>query len=329
MQQDAFQFNLKQGNQETLIKGLTSCKCRLSSLSSWLKQSRLLQQRRSTHKHAVKSSTTSGRRPPLSPVDLQKDMLWFCYSLTNSVCCFQGWSQKNNNQKNPKHCPAFSLHRHSCSPLTQWWYQCCSALSRLPEMICRFYWLHLKIFTGCCSTTNPGLTCRLADPLRLFTHKRATGFCSMWIRTGSTVRRRPLSCRHSEEFCCREKLNFNKCSVTSRREQKLKRSVVVDHSQPVQHHCWTEQNLHGTLRKVLQKGIQGSGRKTTSHCVSKVAAWENNRPITAESKYLSEEETGLNTSRAEPGQNNAERQNHWPHTSIHRQYCVMTAGIVW
>lgn len=151
----------------------------------------------------------------------------------------------------------------------------------------------------------------------------------MWIRTGSTVRRRPLSCRHSEEFCCREKLNFNKCSLTSRREQKLKRSVVADHSQPVQHHCWTEQNLHGTLRKVLQKGIQGSGRKTTSHCVSKVAAWENNRPITAESKYLSEEETGLNTSRAEPGQNNAERQNHWPHTSIHRQYCVMTAGIVW
>lgn len=151
----------------------------------------------------------------------------------------------------------------------------------------------------------------------------------MWIRTGSTVRRRPLSCRHSEEFCCREKLNFNKCSLTSRREQKLKRSVVADHSQPVQHHCWTEQNLHGTLRKVLQKGIQGSGRKTTSHCVSKVAAWENNRPITAESKYLSEEETGLNTSRAEPDQNNAERQNHWPHTSIHRQYCVMTAGIVW
>lgn len=260
-------------------------------------------------------------------------MLWFCYSLTNSVCCFQGWSQKTTTKKNPKHCPAFSLHRHSCSPLTQWWYQCCSALSRLPEMICRFYWLHLKIFTGCCSTTNPGLTCLLADPLRLFTHKRATGFCSMWIRTGSTVRRRPLSCRHSEEFCCREKLNFNKCSLTSRREQKLKRSVVVDHSQPVQHHCWTEQNLHGTLRKVLQKGIQGSGRKTTSHCVSKVAAWENNRPITAESKYLSEEETGLNTSRAEPDQNNAERragrQNHWPHTSIHRQYCVMTAGIVW
>lgn len=226
MQQDAFQFNLKQGNQETLIKGLTSCKCRLSSLSSWLKQSRLLQQRRSTHKHAVKSSTTSGRRPPLSPVDLQKDMLWFCYSLTNSVCCFQGWSQKTTTKKNPKHCPAFSLHRHSCSPLTQWWYQCCSALSRLPQMICRFYWLHLKIFTGCCSSTNPGLTCLLADPLRLFTHKRATGFCSMWIRTGSTVRRRPLSYRHSEEFCCREKLNFNKCSLTSRREQKLKRSVV-------------------------------------------------------------------------------------------------------
>lgn len=99
MQQDAFQFNLKQGNQETLIKGLTSCKCRLSSLSSWLKQSRLLQQRRSTHKHAVKSSTTSGRRPPLSPVDLQKDMLWFCYSLTNSVCCFQGWSQKTTTKK--------------------------------------------------------------------------------------------------------------------------------------------------------------------------------------------------------------------------------------
>lgn len=242
---------------------------------------------------------------------------------------FRVEAKKQQPKKNPKHCPAFSLHRHSCSPLTQWWYQCCSALSRLPEMICRFYWLHLKIFTGCCSTTNPGLTCLPADPLRLFTHKRATGFCSMWIRTGSTVRRRPLSYRHSEEFCCREKLNFNKCSLTSRREQKLKRSVVVDHSQPVQHHCWTEQNLHGTLRKVLQKGIQGSGRKTTSHCVSKVAAWENNRPITAESKYLSEEETGLNTSRAEPGQNNAERQNHWPHTSIHRQYCVMTAGIVW
>lgn len=242
---------------------------------------------------------------------------------------FRVEAKKQQPKKNPKHCPAFSLHRHSCSPLTQWWYQCCSALSRLPEMICRFYWLHLKIFTGCCSTTNPGLTCLLADPFRLFTHKRATGFCSMWIRTGSTVRRRPLSCRHSEEFCCREKLNFNKCSLTSRREQKLKRSVVVDHSQPVQHHCWTEQNLHGTLRKVLQKGIQGSGRKTTSHCVSKVAAWENNRPITAESKYLSEEETGLNTSRAEPDQNNAERQNHWPHTSIHRQYCVMTAGIVW
>lgn len=102
MQQDAFQFNLKRGNQETLIKGLTSCKCRLSSLSSWLKQSRLLQQRRSTHKHAVKSSTTSGRRPPLSPVDLQKDMLWFCYSLTNSVCCFQGWSQKTTTKKKPK-----------------------------------------------------------------------------------------------------------------------------------------------------------------------------------------------------------------------------------
>lgn len=139
---------------------------------------------------------------------------------------FRVEAKKQQPKKNPKHCPAFSLHRHSCSPLTQWWYQCCSALSRLPEMICRFYWLHLKIFTGCCSTTNPGLTCRLADPLRLFTHKRATGFCSMWIRTGSTVRRRPLSCRHSEEFCCREKLNFNKCSLTSRREQKLKRSVV-------------------------------------------------------------------------------------------------------
>lgn len=90
---------------------------------------------------------------------------------------FRVEAKKQQPKKNPKHCPAFSLHRHSCSPLTQWWYQCCSALSRLPEMICRFYWLHLKIFTGCCSTTNPGLTCRLADPLRLFTHKRATGFC--------------------------------------------------------------------------------------------------------------------------------------------------------
>lgn len=90
---------------------------------------------------------------------------------------FRVEAKKQQPKKNPKHCPAFSLHRHSCSPLTQWWYQCCSALSRLPEMICRFYWLHLKIFTGCCSTTNPGLTCLLADPLRLFTHKRATGFC--------------------------------------------------------------------------------------------------------------------------------------------------------
>lgn len=146
--------------------------CRTTqSRSSWLKQSRL-QQRLTTDKHAVKSRTMSGIRPPLSPAHLQEDMLWFCYSLTNAICRFQGWNQKTATTKiNPKtlsclqpapNTAALLLHIDGISPaLVSLWF---------PEMICRFYWLHLKIFTGCCSTTNPSLTSLLADPLRLFTH---------------------------------------------------------------------------------------------------------------------------------------------------------------